>query len=126
MSDDKDQRTEEATPRRRQKAREEGQVAKSQDMSAAATFVGGMIALGFTGTSAAATFAQHTVMVLGRLDTLAPMSLFGTSADVLSAMALPVALSAAIMALVAGFGQVGWNPTIKPLTPDMKKFNIIK
>jgi len=41
MTDDKDQRTESATPKRISEAREKGDVAKSKDITSVAVFVAG-------------------------------------------------------------------------------------
>ena len=45
MAEDTGEKTQEPTPHRRQKAREEGQVAKSQDLGSAAVLLGGMLIL---------------------------------------------------------------------------------
>ena len=49
MAGDKDARTEAPTLRRRREARQSGQVAKSQDLSAAFLLLGGLLALRFLG-----------------------------------------------------------------------------
>jgi flagellar biosynthesis protein FlhB len=123
---DKDQRTEEATPKKRQESRKEGQTAKSQDVTAVASFVVGAAALVAIGASISTSFAQHTVNVLGRLDSSTPMGLMSETGGVLARAIIPVAIATTIGTLIAGFSQVGWNPTIKPLTPDAKKMNPLK
>ena len=45
MPEDTGEKTQDATPHRRQKAREEGQVAKSQDLGSAVVLLGGMLIL---------------------------------------------------------------------------------
>ena len=52
--DDKDDKTEEATPRRRDEAREQGQVALSQDVIGAASLLVAVLALMFGGAQLAA------------------------------------------------------------------------
>lgn len=123
MSQDRDQRTEPATPRRRQKARQEGKVARSQDLSSVATFVGGMGALALTGSIAAVTLGRHTIDALSHLDTSTPGGLAAESGEALIAITLPVCGAALVAALLAGFGQVGWRPTAKPLIPDLKRLD---
>ena len=49
MPDDMGDRTEEATPRRVQEAREKGQVARSADLSTALILLGGLLVIKFTG-----------------------------------------------------------------------------
>lgn len=126
MSEDKEQRTEEATPRRRKKARDEGQVGRSQDLSAMATFVGGMAALLFFGVTLSRLIADYTIDVLGHLDSSAPFLWIDDMMSVLCWVVLPSSFAAMVGALAAGFVQVGWNPTFKPLKPDPKKLNPLK
>ena len=52
-SEDFGNKTHEATPYRRQKAREEGQVVRSQDLASAALLVGGLVALWYSGSTVA-------------------------------------------------------------------------
>jgi flagellar biosynthesis protein FlhB len=52
-ADDFGDKTHDATPYRRQKAREEGQVVRSQDLSSAALLVGGLLVLWLLGGSVA-------------------------------------------------------------------------
>src|SRR5687768_12844993 len=52
-ADDFGDKTHEATPYRRQKAREEGQVVKSQDLASAALLVSGLVVLWYFGNSVA-------------------------------------------------------------------------
>ena len=49
MAENDDDKTQEATPHRRQRAREEGQVAKSQDLASAALLLAGLAALSWLG-----------------------------------------------------------------------------
>jgi flagellar biosynthetic protein FlhB len=49
MPIDHDERTEPATPRRRQEARQKGQVARSADLSAALLLLAGFVALRYAG-----------------------------------------------------------------------------
>lgn len=126
MSQDKEQRTENATPRRRKKARDEGQVARSQDISSVATLIGGMGVLAFTGLATAQLSARHTIDVLAHLDSSTPMGLIGEAGEVLVLMALPACLASAAAALIVGFGQAGWRPTFKPLVPNLQRMDPIK
>ena len=49
MADQAGEKTEAATPKRRQEAREKGQVAKSQDLSAAVVTLAALLAIQFFG-----------------------------------------------------------------------------
>src|SRR5688572_7044992 len=58
-------KTHEATPYRRQKAREEGQVVRSQDLASAGLLVGGLLVLWYFGSSLAKYFGRLTTDYLG-------------------------------------------------------------
>ena len=120
---DKEQRTEQATPRRRDKARGEGKVARSQDLTSASNFIFAFIALVFTGVASATLMARNAVNVLSRLDSSTMGQLASLALEVTIRVVAPASVAAMVGGLVAGFGQVGWKPTFKPLKPDLKRFN---
>src|SRR4051794_28374181 len=49
MSEENGEKSQDATPHRRQQSREEGQVAQSQDLTSAGLLLGGLMILVFTG-----------------------------------------------------------------------------
>ena len=119
--------TEQATPRRRQKAREKGQVARSRDLIAASGGVAATLVL-FTQMS---TFAQHWRVfyrdclegaVSGglRLDALPPFlshaSLFATTGAAL-AVGWVVALSSAVAQGGLVFAPASLLPTLSRISP---------
>jgi len=69
-----EERTERATPRRREEARREGQVARSNELSAAAVMLAGAMTLGSVGGAALAGFAFHTMRDTARSLSLGPIS----------------------------------------------------
>lgn len=102
---DKSQQTEEATPRKKEKLREEGQVAKSQDVGSAAVVLGVSLVL-FAGGG---VFVQgvyafaHRAFTFG--DRLSPeLALRGLLPPLLSAL-VPVLVVATLAASVAGVAQ---------------------
>src|SRR4030095_13341768 len=64
-ADDFGDKTHEATPYRRQKAREEGQVVRSQDLASAALLVGGLLILWYFGGTGAHFLADTAREQLG-------------------------------------------------------------
>ena len=58
MAEDFGEKTEAPTPRRRQEAREQGQIARSQDLSSAALLVGAMVLLKACGPDVVAALRQ--------------------------------------------------------------------
>ncbi|MDL2316370.1 flagellar biosynthesis protein FlhB [Desulfovibrio sp. OttesenSCG-928-A18] len=124
-------KTENATPKRLKKARNDGNVAKSQELSKTVSILSGLIILtmwlGYIGHSLQQLFRhfmtkgvdytlnEHTVAELG-------MSLAMT----LAKMMLPVLLFIALCAYVALRLQVGKLWTTKVFKPKWGKFNPIK
>src|SRR5262245_15006989 len=67
-------RTESATPRRREQARSEGRVARSAELSAAASMLAGTALLAILGGPVLAAFATRTLRESARTLALGPMS----------------------------------------------------
>lgn len=123
------ERTEPATPRKRRKEREEGRVAKSQDLGAAAVILVGLFALlvfwrflfswivAFT-TDMIAFMGENTLREDGWLSVIREETAYA-----LVIPWLPIGLAAALGALVVTVSQVGFFITPKPLTPKMDRFN---
>ncbi len=123
--EDQDQKTEEATPKKLEKLREEGQVAKSADVSGMATAVGVMGLLAAMGSSmarAVMTFAERafTLQDAHRPDQMI-VALGQTSAKVI----LPIAGVAAIAAIAASVIQTKGLFAIASLTPKPERLNPI-
>ena len=128
MAEQELDRSEEATPFKRQEARKKGTVAKSQDVGAAVTVLGLLIVVMF--------FGQKMVLaVLGliRQFWMSPVSameepaLFGQTVALLFWQVL-LALSPlwgilVVFALVSGAAQVGIVISAEPMKPDWKKLN---
>jgi flagellar biosynthesis protein FlhB len=131
MPDDLGERTEEPTARRMREARERGQVAKSQDLSAAVDLGAGVLIILFAGGYIARSF-------LGVMDESFAADGLGWSTDAASLWPLartiaveavrvagPLLLLAALVAGLAQFMQVGWVLTAKPLQPKLSKISPI-
>lgn len=131
MAEDMGDKTEAPTPRRRQEAREEGNVARSADLSAAVLLIGTIMLLNWYGpglvkalrTLMAEMFGSHS---LSQLDTTfigVPLlrSLFATASSV-----APVFLGLVVLALVVNVAQVGLMLNGKKLQPDLARLNPMK
>jgi flagellar biosynthetic protein FlhB len=130
VPDSTQDRTEPATPRRRREAREQGQVAKSNDLAAAVVLLGGLIALYFTATPIVTRIVDVLRYCLGDSDLsmTRPDAMPRVGLSVMSTLAyviLPMLLGLMTVSIVVGVAQVGWNPTLKPLTPSLSKLNPI-
>ena len=136
MADDasKDEKTEEATPRRREEARDEGQVAMSQELVSALMLASGMGALllggGQVGEMLGVTL-EGTLTSLGdigtqelTLDDAAALldAIVSDAAGVIVALFLPVVA----IGLVVGYAQVGFKLASKAVAPDPQKIDPMK
>ena len=136
MADDQDrgQKTEEASPRRRQEAREKGQVAMSTELVAALTLlawvglslvVGPRLAGGIGGTltELVRQAGAGSALELGPTGAGALMGSVGRETLLLLAMAV---LPLFGLGLLVAYGQVGLRVTPKALTFDLARVNPIK
>ena len=123
------ERTEPATPRKRRKEREEGRVAKSQDLGAAAVILVGLFALLVFGRflfSWIISFTTDSIAFLGG-STIREEGWFSViqkeTVYALLVPWLPIGLAAAVGALIVTVSQVGFFLTTKPLVPKMDRMN---
>jgi len=132
MPDNAD-RTEKATPKRRQEARKKGQVAKSSDLNGAVVLVAALASI--------AVFGPHIANGLG--DTMRGMlgdaghpdkvagghglgSLAATSGMAIATALAPVAACCFFAALLVNIGQVGLRISPTGLKPDFKRINPVQ
>jgi len=126
----RDDRTEKATPKRRKRARERGQVARSGDLSGAVVLAAGLATVALNGPKIAATGAQSLREVLaqiarpGRATTAAGLNgLMHSALSVIVTCVAPVAVACVGAALAAGVLQVGFKPAAQALQPDFRRLN---
>jgi flagellar biosynthetic protein FlhB len=128
MPGDVGDKTEPPTPRRRSEARNEGQVARSQDLTAAVMLLAAFIALDLLGSRLWMRLVEFTRTALnpaGRVDALdmAPFAASG-AVEVLKWI-VPFMLIVALAGAATVLAQVGWLFTTKPLMPSLNKLNPI-
>src|SRR5215216_3969623 len=122
-------RTEKATPKKRQEARQKGQVARSVDANGAIVMMASVLALSAFGPSMYQRMAEATVTILdlvkdpGIVDRKGIGELFTTVGGHAFAGAAPVVLVCAIAGVLANVLQVGFKPSTKAVKPDFKKLN---
>lgn len=130
MADDLGEKTEDPTPKRLMDAREEGNVAKSQDLSAAILLAAVTVGLWV----AATPMLHHGKTVLEMLldgslgaalhvDDVTSITTFIAMAAV--RIVLPVLLVAWAAAYLSHFLQIGWLFTFKSVQPKLSKLNPI-
>ncbi len=118
---DKDQKTHEPTPRRKEQARREGDVARSKDLTIWATVVGGLVG--------GIVFLERTLESMGAYMQTRFLALDGEvgppaiweAAGVVGWAAAPSAVGAVLAWVVVSGIQLGWPPAIKPLKFDITK-----
>ncbi len=118
-----EERTEQATPRKRQEARRKGQVARSAEVNAACVFLAFVLVLPlvlrWSGERLLLT-VQHGLMAAG--------SLRPSEAVLWSALALltPIVGLALLTAVATNLIQVGFTLSAYPLQPDLNRIDPIK
>jgi len=121
------EKKEPATPRRRQMAREKGQVALSSDLVSAAGFLAGVIALRFcldpvvkfisTRLRAMWSAAPGQITVGWAMEALREVGAVSCLAI------LPLALATMVFGVAASVAQVGFGVRLNLLTPDLNRLN---
>ncbi len=129
MAEDSDlERTEPATPRRLEKAREEGQVARSLELSTFAVLLAAAGGFWLMGSSLMGQLAgvMKNGMRMERALAFDPERMFARlheqAADASLAL-LPLLLLVMVAALVSPLLLSGWLFTLKSLQPDFKRLN---
>ncbi len=132
MAEQNGERTEPATARRKEEARQEGNVARSADLTAAAMLLGGVLMLQFTGMR----FFSGLKVSMETLLTNALAHNPTRTDDVMALLAyctrmgfdvmLPMLLSLGAIGLVAAAGQVGLRITPKVLEPNFMKLSPLR
>ena len=132
-NDEGGEKTEEATPKKLEDARKDGQVAKSQELGTAVTLIalfGSLkVFIGFI----AGRFQEMFPAYYNSIETYTkePFNSNFAEAFVNKAMGniliicLPMFAIAVVLAVVINVFQVKWQPTLKPLMPKFNKINPI-
>jgi flagellar biosynthesis protein FlhB len=131
MSEDSDaERTEEPTPERRRKAREEGNIARSKDASAiaaSAAVLGLIAAAGATALGQFRGYVELSYEALAHKNLGSVETTLERTAEMILLLTLPVALAAAIGGIAIGLAESGlqWNwdllePKLERLDPITK------
>ncbi|MFP4167517.1 MAG: flagellar biosynthesis protein FlhB [Desulfonatronovibrionaceae bacterium] len=123
-------RTEKATPKQRRKARQEGNVPRSEEMPKAVTIVAGLIIIRLTFpfistklTETCRFFLDKQILMDLNTDTI--RSVFVYSIQQMALILLPIMLFVFLACVVCIRAQVGHLWTFKPFKPKISKFNIV-
>ncbi len=120
------ERTEAPTPRRLEKAREEGQAALSKDVATAAALAGGTIGVALVAPSIAAWLFAALLPLVERPHSIEPI-LFGPALEAAVTRSLILVVGVAVLALIFGGAatllQTGFLVSAKPLAPKLSKIS---
>ena len=131
MAEQSGDKTQDATPHRRQQAREEGQVASSQDLNSAATLVVGLLVVIFLGPPVMAFVVDLLRRQLGGQANLSVdrgdvvTLLHGLFSELANVM-LPIFGLIMLAAVVINLMQVGFILAPKRVIPDLSRINPLK
>jgi flagellar biosynthetic protein FlhB len=125
------EKTEKATPKKKEQAHAKGQVAKSQDLNGAVVLMASLMALSAFGPMMLAHMEDAMVTMLGYttnpsiVDQRGIGGLFMYVGREVALAGVPVIAVCVIAGLVVNIGQVGIKPHKKVLKPDFKRLNPI-
>ncbi len=119
-------KTEKATPRRRQKAREEGQVLKSQDVPIALSLIATSILLYFYFPFAYGKLISAFSYTFQSVFSFSLSNIILTLSYIFFLLILPVFTVLAAVGIVGNVGQFGFIFSTKPLMPKLDNINPIK
>lgn len=120
----KDGRTEQATPQRRRKAREEGQVPRSQEVAVAGSFLALVTTMAVAGPSAVRRAMEELTRVLTTAGQPDALNASGREALTLAVvLAGPFLFAAVVAGIVAGVAQVGIKFNPKLAKPKMSNLS---
>ncbi|MEA4883662.1 MAG: flagellar biosynthesis protein FlhB [Clostridia bacterium] len=121
-------RTEQATPRRREESRKKGQVARSAELSAALNFIVCLYVLQSSFSFASRTLASFmsasmSGLAMADLSDAASLSILGNALITVLMAAAPIVLAAMITGVAASVAQVGLLLTPQAFTPQLSRID---
>ena len=131
MAEEFGEKTEAPTPRKRQEAREQGQIARSQDLASAALLVGAMVLLKAFGDDVVAALralmAQGlSVEALGSNEPRGAIDPFRSPLVQVAKSLAPLLVGGALLVVAVNLAQVGWAFNPKRLQPNLGALNPFK
>lgn len=125
-------KTEKATPKKRSDARKKGQVAKSIEINTAFLFLFAFSGLKLLGTYMKSSLEnvffesfRHISSVETFFEPYYMSKYVGSVFIVIMKIAGPLLLIIMVAGIVSSYIQVGWEPTLEPITPKLNKLDPI-
>ena len=130
-NDNGQERTEEATAKRKQESRDKGQIARSKELNTLLVLLVSGGGLMFFGAHMIQGLMEllRTNLVIDRAAMFNPAAMMMTFVDALYGaidVVMPLFVLLVITAIVAPMALGGWSFSFKPLEPDFKKIDPIK
>jgi flagellar biosynthetic protein FlhB len=126
----KDDKTEKATPKRKQEARKKGQVAKSADLNGALVVTAGLFAISALGPAIVSGVGGSMRQAYGHISRSSDVisgaglkGLYESGLHTLLTTVAPIAGVCMAVGVLANVAQVGFKPTLGALKPDIKRVN---
>ena len=133
FNDSSSEKTEQATPKKKRKARDEGQVAKSQEISTAVMLIAGFVGLSMFGgmmlNGILGIFHFHWEMLPYAEYNFEHVQItrhVGWAFGRVLLIAAPMMAICGAVGFIASILQVGWHVTSKPMKPKFSKLNPLK
>jgi len=131
MADQNGEKSQDPTPHRRQKARQQGQVAKSQDLASAVVLLAGMLALLLSGGALVDYLARLSREHLGGrpwldVDVALTVVAYHAVVEGLARYVLPIMGLVLLAAVAVNLGQVGFLFVPDKLAPDLGRIDPFK
>ena len=123
-----EERTEEPSPKRRQEAREKGNVAKSTEINSVLVLLMGLLTLRVLGPwiyeqIVGTTIKSFQMISQSTLNQTSLISYFRESVITFLKLSLPVSLLILFVGISANVIQIGFLLTIQPIMPNLEKIN---
>ncbi len=131
MPDQQGDKSQDATPHRRQKAREEGHVARSQDLGSAVLLLVGILVLLMAGKKLIDFLGWYTARQLGGeaslvADVDSALVVWNTTVMGLAKCLLPIFGLIMLTAIAVNLAQVGFLFLPTKLSPDVSRLSLLK
>ncbi|MDR5695645.1 MAG: flagellar biosynthesis protein FlhB [Armatimonadota bacterium] len=120
-------RTEQATPKRRQEARKRGYIPRSPELTASLSLLGGLLALAVFGPAAMRNllaYLQGFLLNL-RVESLSEQDIAIQAIMVGVQVTAPLVAGSMVAGVVASLGQAGFILTSRPIEPRLERINPI-
>lgn len=124
-------KTEQATPKKKEDAKEKGQVAKSREIPSVAVLAAGAIYMYFNAQSLTEKLGSNIKQTFLSIPEMAKDDMVSAgflSQTVINFMwlILPIMIVLAVVSLIANIIQTGFVTSVEPLTPNLSKIDPIK